>query len=122
VGGYRDLDVYRRTCALADRLRASVTSWPSFDLWTLGAQMMRSADSVAANIAEAYGRDTFRDRRRQIYVARGSVFELEHWLARASARELVLPPGAEDEACELSRMLNGLAQRWSEALRPEAFT
>jgi four helix bundle protein len=76
--------------------------------------MLRAADSVGANIAEAHGRDTYPDRRRQLYIARGSAFELEHWLTTAEARGLPVPEGASGEAARLSRMLNGLARRWSE--------
>jgi four helix bundle protein len=35
-----------------------VWRWSSFDRWTVGQQMVRSADSIGANIAEAAGRRT----------------------------------------------------------------
>ncbi len=81
--------------------------------------MIRAADSVGANIAEAHGRDSFADRRRQLYVARGSAFELEHWLELAAARGLSCPETAKSEAQAISRMLNGLARRWSKDLMSE---
>jgi four helix bundle protein len=74
---------------------------------------VRAADSVGANIAEAHGRDTYRDRRRQLYVARGSAFELEHWLLTARGRGLIDGDDVLDEAQQISRMLNALARRWS---------
>ena len=114
MAGFQDLDVYRRSVMLATALRGALDTWPSIDRWTCGVQMLRAADSIGANIAEAHGRDTYRDRRRQLFVARGSAFELEHWLTSAQARGLAVAPGARDEARELSRMLNGLARRWSE--------
>lgn len=76
--------------------------------------MVRAADSIGANIAEAHGRDTYRDGRRHLYVARGSAFELEHWVTTAESRGLAVEKGALGEAKELSQMLNGLARRWSE--------
>ena len=54
---FRDLVVYRRSCLLADRVRSQVVDWPSLDKWTLGLQLVRAADSIGANIAEAYGRE-----------------------------------------------------------------
>ena len=97
---------------LAAALRAGITEWPSVDLWSCGIQMLRAADSIGANIAEAHGRDTLPDRRRQLYVARGSTFELEHWIRTAKLRGLTLPDDAEGEGKEISRMLNGLVRRW----------
>jgi four helix bundle protein len=108
VGAFRDLDVYRRSIRLADGLHGSVVQWPSFDLWTVGVQMVRAADSVGANIAEAEGRSTDADQRRFLIVARASALELQHWLDRAEMRGLGLPDGAQVEAHRLGRMPNGL--------------
>jgi four helix bundle protein len=119
MGSYRDLGVYRRSCVLADHLHNQLQFWSPMDQWTVGKQMINAADSIGANIAEAYGRDTLRDRRRQVYVARGSCFELEHWLDRANVRGLPLPDGAGEEVRELGRMLNGLARHYTERLTPD---
>jgi four helix bundle protein len=108
VGAFRDLEVYRRSVRLADALHASVVAWDSFDLWTVGVQAVRAADSVGANIAEAEGRSTDADRRRFLIVARASALELQHWLDRANTRGLRIPDSAQAEAERLGRMLNGL--------------
>jgi four helix bundle protein len=113
VEGFEDLLAYRKAAALADEVRSGVAGWPSFDLWTVGVQLVRAADSVGANIAEAYGRRTDADRRRFLFIARGSTCELEHWLLRASARGLPCPKNAMARARENGRLLNGLAKSWS---------
>jgi four helix bundle protein len=111
--GFRALAVYRASVALADELHAAVVFWRSFEAWTAGLQLVRAADSVGANIAEAYGRRTDADRRRLLIVARGSVCELQHWLDRAVERRLPCPAGAVEQANEVGRMLNGLSRSWS---------
>jgi four helix bundle protein len=108
VGSFRDLSVYRRAAMFSDSLHRSVASWRSFDRWTVGVQLVRAADSIGANIAEAEGRATVADERRFLVIARSSTLELQHWLERARARRLRLPPGSHREADELGRMLNGL--------------
>ena len=113
MGSFRDLDVYRRSCALANAVALAVQGWEKESFWTCGVQLIRAADSIGANISEAHGRDTLRDRRRQIYLARGSAFELEHWLDLAAARGLPIPGHARVEAQEISRMLTGLARHLS---------
>jgi four helix bundle protein len=110
--GFRDLKVYREVSALADGLHSAVQGWSRFDRWTVGIQGVRAADSIAANIAEAYGRRTDADRLRLLWIARGSVCELQHWIGRARARDLPVPTGSEQRADEVGRMLNGLVHAW----------
>jgi four helix bundle protein len=110
--GFRRLAAYERSVHLADEIRQSVSGWSPFDRWTAGLQMLRAADSVGANIAEAYGRWGYADRRRLLFVARGSLCELEHWLMRAEQRHLPVPPAALERAEEIGRMLNGIARAW----------
>jgi four helix bundle protein len=108
VGTFRDLEVYRRAVALSDALHLCLAAWDSFDRWTVGVQLVRTADSIGANIAEAAGRSTDADQRRFLIVARGSALELEHWIDRACTRELPIATGARAEAQRVGRMLNGL--------------
>lgn len=52
----------------------------------IGKQIVRSADSIGANIAEGLGRGSFQDNRRFIKIARGSLNETQHWLRLAHTR------------------------------------
>jgi four helix bundle protein len=111
VGSFRDLLVYRRAVQFADEIHASAADWDSFDRWTVGVQLVRSADSIGANVAESSGRSGTPDQRRLFFIARGSAFETEHWLERAAERGLTGPANAAARAGELSRMLSGLVRR-----------
>jgi four helix bundle protein len=62
---------------------------------------------VGANIAEGLGRWHKPDRRRLLMIARGSLYELEHWLMRAHARGLTNDI-FEGRVNEAARTLNGL--------------
>jgi four helix bundle protein len=105
---FEKLHAYRAAADLGDTVWRVVLDWPSFARWSLGKQLTRSADSVAANIAEGAGRREAPDRRRFYIIARSSLGETEHWLARARARDLAVPDLPTDE---LGRMLNGLINR-----------
>jgi four helix bundle protein len=104
---FHDLEVYKLAVALADDLYADAARWPSFARYSLGSQLVRAADSVGANIAEATGRWHVPDKRRVLFIARGSLYETEHWIARAERRGLLLP-GTSGRAEEIARALNGL--------------
>jgi four helix bundle protein len=108
-GRHRNFTAYRLAASLSDRIHARVKSWPKFELWTVGNQLVRSADSIGANIAEGLGRGTRADQRRFLLVARGSLYETEHWLERAAARGLIGPDERfGDATAELGKVLSGL--------------
>lgn len=85
----QDLDVYK----LAEKL--SDTIWYDFDTWsykvqnTIGYQIIRSSDSIAANIAEGYGRYTPADRKKFYRYSRGSFEETKAWLRKLIRRKVI---------------------------------
>ena len=98
---------------VAQAVHRSVATWPSFDRWTTGRQLVRAADSIGANIAEPEGRYSGPDRRRMLLIARGSLYELEHWIRLASGRKMTVNVD-EPTLTELARMLNGVIRNASD--------
>ena len=107
---FRGLAAYQRARKLADELREVVLRWPEFDRDSVGLQLIRAADSVSANIAEAGGRRTVKDKRHFLMIARGSLLETEHWLETAHVRGLITH-NYEDEVASVARPLNGLINK-----------
>lgn len=89
MAGFDHLIVYRMAEELADTIWRIATTWPPIARDTVGRQMIRAADSIGANIAEGYGRGTYQDNRRFVRIARGSLYETQHWLRRAYRRDLL---------------------------------
>ena len=73
------LKVHELAVKLGDDTCAIVETWRYFHRDTLGKQIVRSADSVRANIAEGYVRYSFPDRIRFCHIARGSLMESKRW-------------------------------------------
>jgi four helix bundle protein len=67
--------------------------------------LVRAADSVGANIAEGTGRGTYKDNRRFVRTARGSLYETQHWLRRSHRRELL----TSEEVTKLKKIIDNLA-------------
>jgi len=84
-----EIEVYQLAVALADRIWEIVSSWSHFARDTLGKQMVRAADSIAANIAESYGRYHYGDKLNFLYYSRGSLYETKHWVGRSHSRGLM---------------------------------
>ena len=110
ASNFRSLVAYQRSRALADELREIVLRWPAFDRDSVGLQIVRSADSVSANIAEAGGRRTVKDKRHFLMIARGSLLETEHWITCAHERGLITTDYGE-ELAGVARPLNGLINK-----------
>ena len=86
---FEKLRVYRLAESLADAIWSVVLTWNYLAKDTVGKQMVRAADSIGANIAEGSGRGSFEDNRRFIRMARGSLYETQHWLRRSYNRKLL---------------------------------
>lgn len=109
---FEDLRVLQAAEAVADDIWQQVVEWDWFARDVVGKQLAKAADSIGANIAEAYGRFHYGEKLQFLYYARGSLFEAKYWLNRASARELTSPDQAKDYASQLTdlvRQLNAFA-------------
>jgi len=84
-----NLDVYNLAEKLSDKI------WDDYDNWswkvqkTVGLQIIDSSDSIAANIAEGYGRFTPKDRKKFYLYARGSFEETKTWLRKLIRRKIL---------------------------------
>jgi four helix bundle protein len=85
---FEELRVFRLAERLADEIWDVVKNWNHFEKDTVGKQLVGSADSVGANIAEGAGRGTQADNKRFVRIARGSLHETRYWLRRAYKRSL----------------------------------
>jgi len=87
--GFENLRVYHLSEKLADLAWSVVIEWEYLPKSTIGKQLINSADSVGANIAEGTGRGSYTDNKRFAKIARGSLFEVKHWMRRAYKRNLL---------------------------------
>ena len=96
---------------VADWAWRQVREWDRFAQDTVGKQLVRAADSVAANMAEGDGRYTAGDELHFLIIARGSARETRYFLERAKERGLLTPTEAEEQIRALetaTRQLNAL--------------
>lgn len=86
---FERLRVYRLAEVVADTIWDLVSGWDAFARNSVGLQIVRSADSIGANIEEGAGRGSYQDNRRFVRIARGSLNETKHFLRRAYRRKLL---------------------------------
>jgi four helix bundle protein len=84
-----ELKVYKIALEIGDIVWEIVDKWPPFAKQTLGGQSVRSADSIALNIAEGYGRYFYKENRNFCFYSRGSAKEVTSALNKSKKRGLM---------------------------------
>ena len=110
---FEKLQVYQLSEKIADSIWNIVIAWDSFAKDTGGKQIVRSADSIGANIAEGSGRGSHQDNRRFVRMARGSLYETIHWLRRSYMRKLL----SQSEVKKLRLLIEELTPKLNAFLR-----
>ena len=107
--GFENLRVYQLAEEIGDLVWETVIKWHRLAQDTTGKQLINSVDSIGANIAEGTGRGSFADNRRFAKIARGSLFEVKHWLRRAYKRQLL----SETEVVLFKKLIEELTPKLS---------
>jgi len=110
---FEKLQVYQLSEKIADSIWNIVITWDSLAKDTVGKQIVRSADSIGANIAEGSGRGSHQDNRRFVRMARGSLYETMHWLRRSYMRKLL----SQAEVKKLQVLIEELTPKLNAYLR-----
>jgi four helix bundle protein len=111
---YRDLLVWQRSLALAERVFRLSAEFPPAQRFVLATQMQRAAASVPANIAEGHGRKSTPAFANHLSIAAGSLYELETHVQLAERLGLVAASEASAllaESDEIGRMLSALRSK-----------
>ncbi len=121
INTYKDLLVWQKSHELAkeildvcENLNGSVTAKE------IAGQMIRSATSVPANIAEGFGGRIGKEYISFLFQARRSLTETDYWILLASERGLIDKSKAEklqSGYLELTKMLNAIIRKIGERER-----
>jgi len=106
---FEELKILQAAERVADGIWKQVVGWDPFIRDIVGGQLARAADSIGANIAEAFGRFHFGEKVQFLYYARGSLYETQYWINRTQARQLMSAEQAQNytkQLSELARQMN----------------
>ncbi len=74
---YTDLDVWKSSRALVKQVYLLSASFPNEELYALTNQVRRCSVSIPSNIAEGIGRQSDKETIHFLFIAKGSIYELE---------------------------------------------
>src|ERR1043165_7231634 len=77
IKSYRDLLVWQKGIDLVVIAYKATARFPTSEIYGLMSQIRRASTSIPANIAEGYGRGSRRDYAQFLFIAQGSLKELE---------------------------------------------
>ncbi len=118
MSNHRTLKVWKDSRALVIHIYRATDHFPREERFGLAEQMRKAASSIPSNIAEGHGRWTRRDCRSFLFIARGSVYELDTQLYLAEDLGWISAEEAgalRDHTDEIARMLNGLIRYYTRA-------
>ena len=108
-----DLEIYREAMRIGEVIWDLVADWPFFAKDTVGRQVVRAADSIAANLSEGYGSYHFKENQKFCYYSRGSAQETQTWIEKSVRRNLI----PDDAARDLYRDLDTFIKRLNAYIR-----
>ncbi len=117
VRHYRDLLVWQKALTWVELVYEESRIWPSDERFGLISQVRRAAVSVPSNIAEGCARRSTPDFLRFLFIARGSLAEVETQLILAQRLAYIEEAALArllEAADEISRMLSGLISKLEE--------
>jgi four helix bundle protein len=108
---YKDLEAWQKAMDLVIECYQCTQNFPKSEVYGLTNQLQRAAVSVPANIAEGQGRQYDTEFIRFLYIASGSLTELETHIQIALRLGYISSDNADrllSKAGEVGRLLNGL--------------
>jgi four helix bundle protein len=83
------LRVYKLAVEIGELVWNEVHNWEQFAKWTIGKQIVDSADSISSNIIEGYYRHSSAEKRKFFQYSLASSKETALWFWKAKERKLV---------------------------------
>lgn len=80
IKDFTDLNVWKEGHSLVLAIYKLCKNFPKEELFALSSQMKRSAVSVTSNIAEGFGRKSYKEKVQFYYLSNGSLVELKNQL------------------------------------------
>lgn len=80
IESFTDLNVWKEGHRLVVMVYRITKCFPREETYSLIDQMRRAAASITANIAEGFGRQTYREKVQFYYIAKGSLSELKNFI------------------------------------------
>ncbi len=107
---YKDLEVWQKARSLVKKVHKLSAGFPKYERFSLTQQINRAAIPIPSNFAEGYGRFHSNNKIRFMYIARGSLFEVETQLYLAFDLDYISQgtlTNLQEEITSVKKLVNG---------------
>jgi four helix bundle protein len=114
IKDFTDLKTWQESHKLVVLIYKKTESFPAKETFSLIDQMRRAATSITSNIAEGFGRQTYKEKVQFFYLAQGSLIELKNQLIIAKDVDYLLKDDYTqlfNQANEAHQLLQGLIKK-----------
>jgi four helix bundle protein len=114
IQNFWDLTAWQEAKKLAVLVYEITKAFPREELYSLVDQIRRAVVSISANIAEGFGRETYKDKTHFYMMAQGSVYELQSHLIIAKELHYLQETKFQqvfDLSLKVHRILSGLIKK-----------
>ena len=116
---FKDLEVWKRGIDLVEDVYSLTAKFPANEQFGLVSQMRRAAVSIPSNIAEGQGRKNTKEFIQFLYIAKGSLAEIETQLIICERLKFIADAQVQIEKMKVMRMmLIGLINKLSNSTKP----
>jgi four helix bundle protein len=117
---YKELDVWKESMKLVEMVYGVTQKFPKEEMYCLCNQIRRAVISIPSNIAEGIGRNHVKDTVQFLFVARGSLYEIETQLFIAIQQKYIPFEESENifsqiEICK--KLLNGFINYYKKRIK-----
>jgi four helix bundle protein len=123
INDLEEFKTYNRAMVLGEVVWDMVIKWNYFEKDTIGKQLVRAVDSIAANLSEGLGRYHYKEKKNFSYYSRGSLFETQIGLTKAHNRKLMAETKFTEMKIDLEaigKMINSYIKSIGETQPPNA--
>jgi len=106
---HKDLNVWQESRKLVSEIYSLTSKFPKDEIYSLSSQIKRAAVSIPSNIAEGAARNSNKEYIHFLYIAMGSLAELDTQLTLAMDLKFI----TEKELMEISENLNAIGKMLS---------
>ncbi len=106
--GLENLKIY----VLAERieifLHKLTKKYPSDEKYRMVDQIRRASNAVSSNIAEGYGRFSYKEKIRYMHIARGEAYELKQLMIRSYKKDFIKKESSEFLDQKITELIKGI--------------
>lgn len=118
---FTDLTAWQEAYKLVLLIYKATKDFPKEELYSLADQMKRAATSVTSNIAEGFGRQSYKEKVQFYYLAKGSLTELENQVLISNGLNYIpknLLTQTEEQLRITQQLLHGLIRKSKTFINP----